>query len=93
MVWEDDPFNNRGESSLGVGLATLVIGAAIGAVAALFLAPKTGQQLRSQIADTAGSWKDQAAEALAQGRERVVSAVEHGHPTGDGPADRVSERV
>jgi gas vesicle protein len=58
------------------GLATLAIGAVLGAAAALLLAPKSGPELRTKVADKAGHWKEYAAEALAQGRERMVAAVE-----------------
>lgn len=85
----DDPWGERtgrGDSNVGLGLAALVFGAAIGAVTALLLAPKSGKDLRSQVVDTAGDWKSHAADALAQGRERVVSAVEAVHPP-DSPHD------
>jgi hypothetical protein len=66
----------RDQSGVGLGLATLVLGAAIGAAAALLYSSKTAQELRAQIGGIASGWKDQAAELLAQGRERVISAVE-----------------
>jgi gas vesicle protein len=58
------------------GLMLLVVGAAIGAIAALVLAPKSGGDLRSDIAARAGNWKAHALDAIAQSRERVASAVE-----------------
>ena len=78
----------RGQNDAGVGLLTLVLGAALGAAAALLVTSKAGQELRAQIAGATGGWKDHAAEALAQGRERLIDAVEHSHglhKTGEGP--------
>lgn len=76
-----DPWGERAErtdAGFGLGVVTLIVGAAIGAVTALLLAPKSGKDLRSQVAEQAGDWKTHAADAIAQGRERVVSAVETG---------------
>lgn len=88
-----DPWSERserGDANFGLGLVTLVIGAAIGAVTALLLAPKSGKDLRSQVVEQAGDWKSHAAEALAQGRERVVSAVESDHPASSPQDEKIS---
>jgi gas vesicle protein len=69
----------REQGVTGLGLVTLIVGAAIGAAAAWLYASKPGQDLRAQIKGGVGGWKDQAADLLAQGRERVVSAVEQTH--------------
>lgn len=85
-----DPWGGRTErpeAGFGLGLVTLVVGAAIGAVTALLLAPKSGKDLRDQVAEQAGDWKSHAADALAQGRERVVSAVETGQPPSSGRSE------
>jgi gas vesicle protein len=58
------------------GLAVLLIGAALGAIAGLLLAPKSGRDLRADLLERAADWKDHAADALAQGRESLVNAVE-----------------
>ena len=50
--------------------------AALGALAALLLAPKSGRDLRADVTALAGDWKNQAADRLAQGRESLVNAVE-----------------
>jgi hypothetical protein len=65
-------------AGLGFGLATLVIGVAIGATAALLLAPQSGPELRARLAGAAEDWKAHAADVLAQGQERIVTAVESG---------------
>ena len=63
------------------GLAVLLIGAAVGAVVALLLAPKSGRELRTDLGVLAGDWKNQAADRLAQGRENLVSSVESTAPS------------
>lgn len=97
--WNYTPNDRDGlDRNPGLGLATLVLGAAIGAVTALLLAPKSGKDLRAQVTGFAGDWKTQAADALAQGRERVISAVETGqehqqdraHRNGDEKVSRAS---
>ncbi len=92
--WDGRADRNGSGGGLGLGLATLAFGAALGAVTALLFAPKSGKDLRSQVADTAGDWKSHAADALAQGRERVVSAVETGQtPPPPSHDPRAEERV
>lgn len=91
--WDGPPDRGESGGGLGLGLATLVIGAALGAVTALLFAPKSGKDLRTQVAEQAGDWKSHAADALAQGRERVVSAVETGHGPPPSHDPRTEERV
>ncbi|MCW3058338.1 MAG: YtxH domain-containing protein [Capsulimonas sp.] len=81
---QDDRFGSRPADG-AAGLIAVVVGAAIGAVAALLLAPKSGKDLREEIASKAGNWKTHAADAIAEGRERVVSSVEG--TLGTAPAD------
>jgi len=64
------------EIPAAAGLAILLVGAALGALAALLLAPKSGRDLRADVTALAGDWKNQAADRLAQGRESLVNAVE-----------------
>jgi len=91
--WDSQTGRNETGGGFGLGLATLVIGAALGAVTALLLAPKSGRDLRTQVADTAGDWKSHAADALAQGRERVVNAVETGQAPPPSREYRPEEKV
>ena len=72
---QDDRFGSRPADG-AVGLIAVVVGVALGAVAALLLAPKSGKALREEIAAKAGDWKTHAADAIHEGRERVVSSVE-----------------
>jgi len=73
-----DSFENNGANTLplGVGLAAIAVGAVIGAAAALLLAPKSGQDLRSQLLAHAGNWRSVAADTISSGREKLVSSVE-----------------
>ena len=64
------------EMPVATGLAVLLIGAALGAVAGLLLAPKSGRDLRVDLSTRAADWKNIASDALAQGRENLVNAVE-----------------
>lgn len=74
---QDDRYGSRPADG-AAGLIAVVIGAALGAVAALLLAPKSGKDLREEITSKAGDWKTHAADAIAHGRERVVNSVESG---------------
>ena len=56
----------------------LVVGVALGVAAVMFVLTKSRQDFRAHAIKAVDSWKEQTAEALAQGRERVISAVEHG---------------
>jgi gas vesicle protein len=70
---ERDPQQHP--SGSGVGVAALLLGLIAGA-AALLLATKPGQRLLEQFSDRTEEWKAQAAAAVAETREKVVSSVE-----------------
>ena len=61
-------------------LAMFLLGAAIGAVAALLYAPKSGRETRAQIADKANEVKDSAGEwgekAIASAHDTVAQVAE-----------------
>lgn len=61
-------------SASGVA-AALLLGLLAGA-AALLLATKPGRQLLEQFTDRTEEWKAQAAAAVAESRETLVSSVE-----------------
>lgn len=75
MYDRDYEQQQRQPGSPVLGLAALVIGAALGA-AALLLTTKPGRRLLEQVGDRTEDWKAQAAAALAETREKVVSSVE-----------------
>ena len=72
-MYDRDYQPSPGGSLLGV--AALLVGAALGA-AALLLTTKPGRRILEQAGDRADDWKAQAAAAIAETREKVVSSVE-----------------
>ncbi len=74
----DSSYEEDHGGGFGLGLVTLLMGVALGAATALLLAPKSGTQLREEVAGAAEDWKSHVAEAITQGREKIVSAVESG---------------
>jgi hypothetical protein len=93
MAWGIDLEDRHTDAGpLGVGLVTLVIGAAIGVAATLLLAPPNGRDLRTRALNAASNWKSSVAEALAQGRERMVSGVEQDRGVPPGGEIRPVER-
>src|SRR5436305_1840509 len=61
----------RDESSAATKLTYLIIGGGIGAVLALLFAPKSGQELRGDIADATRKGIEKSKEAAAQLQERA----------------------
>ena len=89
----------RDESSAGTKLTYLLIGGGIGAVLALLFAPKSGQELRGDIADvtrkgiekgkeTATHLQERAGEYYEVGRERATEAYQTGREKAGELADR-----
>lgn len=66
----------REEISLSTKLTYLLIGAGIGAVVALLLAPKSGQELRSDIADATRKGLEKGKEAAAHLQEKASEYYE-----------------
>lgn len=69
----------------GAVIVAFVLGAVTGAVAALMMAPATGDEVRRKIGEKAREGRDKAEEAARQGRDfvdrhksTVISAVERG---------------
>jgi len=65
----------------GTVLVSFVAGAAIGAVAALLYAPKSGQEMRESIADLTEDAVDKIKEYAKEAQEKIKSAVEDGKET------------
>ena len=61
----------REESSIATKLSYLIIGSGIGAVLALLFAPKSGQELRGDIADATRKGIEKSKETAAQLQERA----------------------
>ena len=64
------------KSKIGTKLSYLLIGGGIGAILALLFAPKTGQEFRSDIADTTRKGLDKTKEIAGQLSEKANTAYE-----------------
>jgi len=69
-------YDDGGARAMSVALVAVMTGIAIGAAAALLLAPKSGQDLRDVLLTRAGDWKAILADTLSSGREKLVDSVE-----------------
>jgi gas vesicle protein len=63
--------------------AGLCLGAALGAIAALLLTPRSGREIRSGISRGAGRLKDRAQETAGEIRQRGESLVRRAREAGD----------
>ncbi len=81
MPYDNEPDERRG----GVGLLVvgLLLGAAVGAAAALLLAPKSGREVRDDLAARAKKARETANESLQQGREKVGQVMDKGREAYD----------
>jgi gas vesicle protein len=68
----------REDSSVSTKLTYLIIGGGIGAVIALLFAPKSGKELREDIADASKKGLEKGKEAAAQLQERAGEYYETG---------------
>lgn len=66
----------RGESDTGTRVTYLLVGAGIGAVVALLFAPKSGHELRGDIADATRKGIDRTRDAATQLGERATDYYE-----------------
>jgi gas vesicle protein len=64
-------------SQLFKGAALFVGGALVGAAAALLLTPKTGEEVRKEIADLADEVKKNAQEYCEQAKQHLNEAKKH----------------
>jgi gas vesicle protein len=96
--------DRRRDSDLSTKLTYLLIGGGIGAIIALLFAPKSGQELREDIADVtrkgidrtreaAGQLKDRAGEYYEVGRQRAGEYYEAGRDRAAELYSTASERV
>jgi gas vesicle protein len=65
----------------GTVLVSFVAGAAIGAVLALLYAPKSGQEMRENIADLTEDAVDKIKEYAKEAQEKIKTAIEDGKET------------
>lgn len=59
-------------------IAGMIIGGAVGFVVGMVLAPKSGDETRSVLAERGQELRDKADEFLAAARERMASATSEG---------------
>jgi gas vesicle protein len=97
---EDLEFTDNDTSSAGMFFVGLICGAAIGAAVGMLLAPKTGAELRRQVATSADEWRRKATvaydtasdvinDAIARGRDAIQvgrETFQHARP-GNGSVD------
>jgi gas vesicle protein len=62
----NDDYRRRDDSDIGTRLTYLLIGGGIGAILALLFAPKSGAELRGDIADVTRKGVDRTREAATQ---------------------------
>jgi gas vesicle protein len=67
--------------SAGTVLVSFVAGAAIGAGLALLYAPKSGREMRENIADLTDDAVDKIKEYAKEAQEKIKSAIEEGKET------------
>lgn len=65
----------------GTVLASFVAGAAVGAALALLYAPKSGQEMRENIADLTEDAVDKIKEYAKEAQEKIKAAIEDGKET------------
>jgi gas vesicle protein len=65
----------------GTVLVSFAAGAAIGAVLALLYAPKSGQEMRENIADLTEDAVDKIKEYAKEAQEKIKTAIEDGKET------------
>jgi gas vesicle protein len=90
----------REDASVSSKLTYLIIGGGIGAVIALLFAPKSGKELREDIADASRKGLEKGKEAAAQLQERAGEYYETGrekasefYQTAQGKAGELSEKA
>ena len=88
----DDYRRDRGDS-VSTRLTYLLIGGGIGAVIALLFAPKSGHELREDIADATRKGIDRSREAAQQLGERAGEYYETGRERASEFYSTASERV
>lgn len=76
MAYEYDRFER--EEGSGAFLMGLLAGTVLGAGLGMLFAPRAGSELRSQLSDQAGRWRNTANDAYHQASEKVTQFVDRG---------------
>ena len=67
--------SNDGGSAFSTGL---LLGGIIGFLVGLLLAPRPGEELRSELRERSEEWRERAEELAARARERIQGVIEEG---------------
>jgi gas vesicle protein len=84
-MMEHDVYRTRHEvhdmhnSRTGKTIANIVMGTLVGSVAALLFAPKSGRQIRKEIAKQASQWGDQAAKFTDEATKAAKKQADRAH--------------
>jgi gas vesicle protein len=76
MAYEYDRFER--EEGSGAFLMGLLAGTVLGAGLGMLFAPRPGSELRSQLSDQAGKWRNTASDAYQQVSDKVTHMAERG---------------
>lgn len=76
MAYEYDRFER--EEGSGAFLMGLLAGTVLGAGLGMLFAPRAGNELRSQLSEQAGRWRNTASDAYQQASEKVTHFVDRG---------------
>jgi gas vesicle protein len=93
-------YESSENSNLGTALTFLLIGLGAGALIGMLVAPKSGKQLRRDIArgyedakDAVEDWADEAKDRVREAGERVRGVASHGAEMVSDLADSAREKV
>jgi gas vesicle protein len=95
--WQDlqDVIDNRGRQSGNTGstIAAVTAGAALGLVAGLLLAPKSGRETRDQLLQKTKHSMDEGQEKIEEARDKVQEKADKVADTASQAVDREKEAV
>lgn len=92
MKSNNEYYENE-DSNHGGFITGLLVGAALGAVAALLFAPHSGEQTRQQLKDLADQQKDNLKNEWERTKEKVATAVDHVREKADLAAQHADNTV
>ena len=76
MAYEYDRFER--EEGSGAFLMGLLAGTVLGAGLGMLFAPRAGNELRTQLSEQAGRWRNTASDAYQQASDKVTHFVDRG---------------
>jgi hypothetical protein len=76
MAYEYDRFER--EEGSGAFLMGLLAGTVLGAGLGMLFAPRAGSELRNQLSEQAGRWRNTASDAYQQASDKVTHLVDRG---------------